>query len=470
MKSRKIFQGVLVAIFVFTLICPGNLRATGKADDEKVDDIKTNTFTANEINVTGKTRTKTLQVFDKLEVGTGTLYLSGASATTTDENALYANGDLYIQSPEEMNFLTIEGTTYNTIINGRNRGMVGIGTIFPNKDLHIKAIFCPVCELPARGPTTLRMQTEARNINNNNILFYNVYWDIVASRVLRFKTAEVGGSLETIMTLTPDKNVGIGTANPMARLHINGSKLMMFERQEAGYNNTQAQISIDNNNQGMNGLIFLMSGNNGSTWNKTLSLSESGNVGIGTAAPSAPLHVNSRTTDAALVIERDPTDFDETNESGYEPVRAVLGISSNYGSNGLRIRMSADNGSTWKDAIHIAQDGKIGVNTTQIDANSAALTVCGTILCTEIVVEDIACDFVFEDHYKLDRLSDVEEYIKVNKHLPGVPPASVTKKGVNLGEFNQILLQKVEELTLYMIELKKENEQMKREIEKLKRK
>ncbi|MFC2140821.1 hypothetical protein ACFLQP_00810, partial [Acidobacteriota bacterium] len=115
-------------------------------------------------------------------------------------------------------------------------------------------------------------------------------------------------------------------------------------------------------------------------------------------------------------------------------------------------------------AITIDSLGKVGVNTTQIGANSAALTVCGKIECEEIEVKDIACDFVFEDHYNLDRLSDVEEYIKVNKHLPGVPPASVTKKGVNLGEFNQILLQKVEELTLYMIELKKENEVLKKRL------
>ena len=58
----------------------------------------------------------------------------------------------------------------------------------------------------------------------------------------------------------------------------------------------------------------------------------------------------------------------------------------------------------------------------------------------------------FLKDYKLRSLGEVESYIKENGHLPDVPPATVTEKGVNLGEFNEKLLQKIEELTLYIIE------------------
>src|ERR1044072_1234494 len=77
-------------------------------------------------------------------------------------------------------------------------------------------------------------------------------------------------------------------------------------------------------------------------------------------------------------------------------------------------------------------------------------------------------DFVFQPEYKLPTLAEVEGYIKVNRHLPDVPSAEeVEKDGLDLGEMNKRLLQKVEELTLYLIELKKENDEMKQQQNKL---
>jgi hypothetical protein len=74
-------------------------------------------------------------------------------------------------------------------------------------------------------------------------------------------------------------------------------------------------------------------------------------------------------------------------------------------------------------------------------------------------------DFVFEKDYNLMPLADVDKYIKENNHLPGVPSANeVISNGNNLGEMDAILLKKIEELTLYVIELKKENEELKAKI------
>ena len=86
-----------------------------------------------------------------------------------------------------------------------------------------------------------------------------------------------------------------------------------------------------------------------------------------------------------------------------------------------------------------------------------SLTVDGKIEAEEIEVKNIGADFVFADDYKLRSLSEVEAYVKANKHLPEIAPASETEKGVNIGEFQEKLLQKVEELTLYIIELQKKN-------------
>ncbi|MDR2887517.1 MAG: hypothetical protein LBV26_05900 [Bacteroidales bacterium] len=66
-------------------------------------------------------------------------------------------------------------------------------------------------------------------------------------------------------------------------------------------------------------------------------------------------------------------------------------------------------------------------------------------------------DFVFNDNYRLRPLDEVETFIKDNRHLPDIAPADdMVQNGVNMGEFQIQLLQKIEELTLYIIELKKE--------------
>jgi hypothetical protein len=79
-------------------------------------------------------------------------------------------------------------------------------------------------------------------------------------------------------------------------------------------------------------------------------------------------------------------------------------------------------------------------------------------------------DFVFEDNYTLPSLMEVEQFITTNKHLPNVPSAAeVEQNGVDLGEMDKILLQKIEELTLYTIEQQKQIELLKKELELLKK-
>jgi len=92
--------------------------------------------------------------------------------------------------------------------------------------------------------------------------------------------------------------------------------------------------------------------------------------------------------------------------------------------------------------------------------------VDGTITAKEVVVTvEGWSDFVFEKDYNLMPLNEVEQHVKEKKHLPGIPSAEeVAADGVSVGEMQAKLLQKVEELTLYVIELKKENEQLKRRV------
>jgi hypothetical protein len=89
------------------------------------------------------------------------------------------------------------------------------------------------------------------------------------------------------------------------------------------------------------------------------------------------------------------------------------------------------------------------------------LAVAGKTLTEEVVVKLQANwpDYVFSNSYNLMPLSELESYINQNKHLPEVPSAKeVAENGIAVGEMSATLLKKIEELTLYVIELKKENE------------
>jgi len=77
-------------------------------------------------------------------------------------------------------------------------------------------------------------------------------------------------------------------------------------------------------------------------------------------------------------------------------------------------------------------------------------------------------DYVFAPEYKLRSLEETEKYVKENHHLPEVPSAAeIAKDGMSLNGMNEILLKKVEEITLYLIEMKKENETLKKRLEVL---
>jgi hypothetical protein len=79
------------------------------------------------------------------------------------------------------------------------------------------------------------------------------------------------------------------------------------------------------------------------------------------------------------------------------------------------------------------------------------------------VVESASwCDYVFEENYELYPLLDLEKYLKENKHLPNIPPASeIEEQGIDIAQMTRLHMQKIEELTLYVIELQKQIEELK---------
>jgi len=160
----------------------------------------------------------------------------------------------------------------------------------------------------------------------------------------------------------------------------------------------------------------------------------SGNVGLGTASPNAKLHIISQAAGTAgLLIQGQNGDnwFPYSDGKNYLRGTTVL----------------ADAG------------GNVGIGTASPDAK---LAVSGQVHAQEVKVSVTVPgpDYVFEKDYKLSSLEEIKNYIDQNKHLPEVPSAKeMEKNGIQLGEMNMLLLKKIEELTLYVIELKNENVQ-----------
>lgn len=144
---------------------------------------------------------------------------------------------------------------------------------------------------------------------------------------------------------------------------------------------------------------------------------------------------------------------------------SISGGTTNYiakitGSNTIGTSQIFDNGTG------------VGIGTLNIDDTTYKLYVEKGIRTRKVKIDQLVwADFVFDNNYVLPSLKDVEKYIVQNKHLPGVLSAAEVKKdGVDVGDNQAMLLKKVEELTLYVIEINKKVEALAKENEELKKK
>ncbi len=242
-----------------------------------------------------------------------------------------------------------------------------------------------------------------------------------------------------------------------------------------------------------------MDGNGNGSFRGTLTVNSHqyvlGNVGIGTTSPSSTLTVNG----CFKVYKSD----NYLSYNGFADICLKCTSRGNGGralvhdtGNKLTINYNGDfTGGTRvgtntffsNSGDSYLNSGRIGIGT---DKPSAKLDVAGNIKAEEIEVtlasmdnlnlngtlaanqitikaNGNTADFVFNEDYNLKDLTEVENYIKIYKHLPDIPSAEeMEKKGVDLAEMNKLLLQKVEELTLYQIEKDKEVKELKESVKK----
>jgi len=165
------------------------------------------------------------------------------------------------------------------------------------------------------------------------------------------------------------------------------------------------------------------------------------------------------------------TDYNSTTRKGN--MVFVYGGAPDIG----QIRFTHDSGTNWSTNVSIHADGKMSIGTGNaptmigdVDISPYRLFVRGGILTEELRIRTDWADYVFADDYELTSLPEVEEYIKVNGHLHNTPSAAqVEEEGIELGDITVNQQEKIEEIFLHLIELKKEIELLKLENEQLKK-
>jgi hypothetical protein len=241
-------------------------------------------------------------------------------------------------------------------------------------------------------------------------------------------------------------NVGINTNTPAQALQVIGSA-HISQRLGIGANNDAPQAELD-----VNGFALVSNG-----------------LGIGLNHPFAQgyqgnpaglrLDING---DARFYSNNNPNDYITLS---YNTANAILDM----GGNG-RLLINYYSG---KDVVIGKTDHVNGPSNLFV---SGDLEVCSSIKTTEVTVQTGWCDFVFEPDYQRMSLKEKEEYIKQNKHLPMIAPgAEIENNGLNVSETMKGFVYNIENLTLdqielynMMMELKKENEELKKMVLDLK--
>jgi hypothetical protein len=286
-------------------------------------------------------------------------------------------------------------------------------------------------------------------------------------------------------TFPSSGNVGIGTLSPGYPLTVNSANYWSAVFQNNG-SSTDKTVLVDLKSgdgtlwrYGVGGTgngIGLTSGQyyiEKSGLGAVFVINSSGYAGLGTTTPSYPLHISSSSI-RGLQIDGSNSNWagmyvNATNATG----QPFYGYTTQSGKASWHYLTP---GGDWRlylggDRLTVLANGNFLVGKTSQVNSIYKLDVNGSARANEIVVNTTGADFVFEENYALPSLTETEEYVKTNKHLPGVPSAEeMQKEGMKVGELQTTLLQKVEELTLYVIELKKENEALKAEMQKLKKK
>lgn len=314
--------------------------------------------------------------------------------------------------------------------------------------------------------------------------------------------AQWGGSVLLTGDTYRTGRVGIGTTTPVTQLNVvTGSTNDGVRIQQTG--TTAASLGLFNNS-GRNWALFSTgTGNSEGAGNlgiydysgggyRMFIKGATGNTGFGTINPLFKMHVN----DGGLMISGSTpgyggpqllfSDNAISNPQGLWSIEYLTADATRPSMGGLNFwKPFPDAGGAGNYSLFIKDDGKIGMGVTDDNTHGSycatafpsgyRLYVNGGILTTKVKVANYCsanwADYVFADNYQLKPLSEVEAYIKANNHLPNIPSAqAIEEEGLDLAEIASKQMEKIEELTLYLIQMEKDLKQLKADNAEMKEK
>lgn len=382
---------------------------------------------------------------------------------------------------------------------------IGIRTDYPQEALHVNGFICG-----DGGHRALRVRTECgtttigadswaySHFNTDRPRFY-FYKPIMvqdgcisssSQTNLKLQTFNYNGSsLDPITRMTilySNGNVGIGTMTPDNKLQVNGG-LKIGQGNTATERNTNVLYFGDEDYV----KIGEFDADDALSFDADKFCFHNGNVGIQTTTPSYALDVNGKMFLRSL--NQDGNDWYQSyfywnahclvmgtppGHVAHNSLDLKPGGSSDPQPLFSRVRMYTATGTnTQIQKIELCTEnncwfnntGNFGIGTS---APTHKLDVRGTIRANEVLVNiPSGADFVFDNNYHLMPLDELSEYVQQNKHLPEVKSAAeMEQDGVTMGEMQIKLLQKVEELTLYILQQQATIENLKQQVEELKTK
>jgi hypothetical protein len=277
------------------------------------------------------------------------------------------------------------------------------------------------------------------------------------------------GTFNEPFKILKNGNIGIGTPTPEGKVVIAENGLAMSIGSNAiGFNRNYVDGKIYNNSilgwQINGGETFAIQGFNGAL-NEPFTIKRNGNIGIGTPTPEGKVVIAEN--GSAMSIGSNAIGFNRNYVDGKIYNISILGWQINAGET---FAIQGFNGAL-NEPFTIRRNGNIGIGT---NCPQTKLDVAGTIRADEVKVDltrGQGCDYVFKSNYKLMDLGELEIFVKTNHHLPEIASENeMVENGLNMKEFQMKLLQKMEEMTLYVIEQNKKIELLQNEIKELKTK
>jgi hypothetical protein len=282
------------------------------------------------------------------------------------------------------------------------------------------------------------------------------------------------GAPSNSMYLENSGELGLGTNNPVVDLHIVSGNTPTLRLQQDGSSGFQPQTWDVAGNETN---YFIRDASNGSTLpfrirpNAPTSSIDiegtTGDVGFGTASPTAPIHVRRTNTTGESDVAGDAMVIVE-NANGTEAKRSVLELKNN----GILVTRMIDTSADGEEWQFQQQSNEFRLRDQTDDINFRFRTDGDLIIEGDFITDtNTYPDYVFKPEYKLMTLDEVEKFIEKEGHLPNVPSEKEVQANGNqikLAEMQMKLLEKVEELTLYTLQQERKIRQLEASLNELK--